>query len=192
VTPATAARLSLASYDDATVEIGNSAALVELVDGHQVIAFRGTNDGLDVLHDLIAFPWKPDALNVWVHRGFWAYTNNLIEPLTKLILRRNLPVHLTGHSLGGAAALIFAAYCQNNGIKISGIHTFGAPRAGYESLASKTYRIPGNRYVIEGDAVPSVPPSWFAFPYTHDRPATMLPGIPGIIDHPMSGYVEAL
>lgn len=192
MTPAVAARLSLESYDDATVEIGNSAALVEIVDGTQVIAFRGTNDLQDAAHNIWAVPWKPDALNAWVHRGFWLYTINLIEPLTKLILRRNLPLALTGHSLGGAAAVIFAAYCQSKGIKVSALHTFGAPRPGYESLANKTFRIPGNRYVIEGDAVPSVPPSWFAFPYTHDRPAAILPGIPGLIDHPMTGYVEAL
>jgi len=186
------AKLSHDSYSLATHIKGNAAALLTEADDSLVIAFRGTNDAIDVMADIWAIPWKPAKIGAWVHRGFWLYLEPLVDWLDIEIHRYNLPVHLTGHSLGGAAACLFAAICECRGLKVSSLTTFGAPRPGYESLARITSNIEGKRYVIDGDQVTSVPPSWFAFPYCHDREETLLDGIDGIIDHPIKGYIDRL
>ena len=186
------AQLALESYDRATHECGNSAAFVTHRPDCIVIAFRGTNDPIDILADLWAIPWKPNEVGAWVHRGFWLYLKPLVEPLMQEIRNSRLPVELVGHSLGGAAACIFAAICLRHELMVQGLTTFGAPRPGYDSLANIIHQIPGRRFVVEGDQVTDVPPSWFAFPYVHHKIESELPGKDGFIDHPMQGYVEAL
>lgn len=184
------ATLANDSYHDASIEIGNSACLVDHVGGELHIGFRGSDDKTDWLGNVWAIPWKPAELDAWVHRGFWLYTKPLIDPLLNMI--GSSPVRLTGHSLGGAAACIFAGVCVRHGIEVRSLTTFGAPRPGYQSLSDLTGWMNGRRYVIEGDSVAEVPISWFAFPYKHDRPASVLPGMPGWSDHPMSGYLKRL
>lgn len=179
------------SYDRANVWSGNSCAQITKRSDSIIIAFRGTNDPIDIMADLWAIPWKPKEVGAWVHRGFWLYLSPLVDPIFHQIDACGLPIYLTGHSLGGASACIFAAMCRRRGLEVENLTTFGSPRAGSDSLANQIWDIPGKRFVIEGDQVASVPPGWL-FPYVHDRQAAMLPGIDGPIDHPVSGYVDAL
>ncbi|CAI5722670.1 hypothetical protein KXD40_004417 [Peronospora effusa] len=102
-----------------------------------------------------------------VHRGFWiAYESirdELIE-VTRLILDENpgVSVYVTGHSMGGALAVL-AAYdlAVNFSIKVN-MYNFGGPRVGnpsfrqhYDSCVPTSYRV-----VMDGDIVPGWPKFW--------------------------------
>merc|ERR1712151_520967 len=67
---------------------------------------------------------------------------------------------LTGHSLGGALATLYAAELRLKlGIPL-GVCTFGSPRVGNQTFADlfKKARIPSIRVVCERDPVASQPP----------------------------------
>jgi triacylglycerol lipase len=85
---------------------------------------------------------------------------------------------VTGHSLGGAMAVLVAAELQPNG----GLHTFGQPRVGNSAFLKTLDGIKYYRYRNNNDAVTAVPPSFLLFrhggvlryinTYGNIRPAT--------------------
>ena len=78
------------------------------------------------------------------------------------------PLFVTGHSLGGALAIIAAERLQRElKINASGVYTFGAPRVGSAAFA-ETYNASGlgdrSFRLIHGlDIVPTLPPSALGF-----------------------------
>ncbi|MEL6623955.1 MAG: lipase family protein [Bacteroidota bacterium] len=74
-----------------------------------------------------------------VHRGFYeAYQEirqQLIYSLEQVGILHGKELYLTGHSLGGAIAIL-AAYdlTKNYGYKPDGIYTYGMPRVGFQPL----------------------------------------------------------
>jgi hypothetical protein len=84
-------------------------------------------------------------------------SNNGAE-LTSAATRK--PLFITGHSLGGALAILCAQLLERNGITAQAVYTFGQPRVGdckyaaaYNALlGAKTFRL-----VYENDLVPHVP-----------------------------------
>lgn len=193
VTDLQLAKLSHDAYNIATHVKRNRAVLIAEGESEAVVAFRGTNGPIDMIANLLAIPWKPKEIDAWGHCGFWLYACPLFDYIIKTLRQIGKPAVLTGHSLGGSSANFFGAAClKYYKYPVERLTTFGAPRSGYDSLSNITSKIPGRRYVIEGDQVTILPPSWFVFPYVHDRPETLLPGIPGPIDHRMTGYIAAL
>ena len=79
--------------------------------------------------------------------------------------RENRQVWLTGHSLGGALAVLLAATLLESGIPVMGLYTFGAPRVGDSKFASLLDDgLAGAahwRVANEGDLVPHVPAQMF-------------------------------
>ena len=77
-----------------------------------------------------------------------------------------LPLFVTGHSLGGALAVITALALVESGVAVEAVFTFGMPRPGnaafaarYETtLGARTYRL-----VYGDDLVPTVAPSALGF-----------------------------
>jgi hypothetical protein len=136
-----------------------------------VIAFRGTEKQKvsDWLTDARAVPTQVDSAKV--HSGFWkALTRDsgndqkTVHDRIAAILESDaardrdgnaLPVFITGHSLGGALALLATRNLASN---INGAcYTFGAPRvASYEFF--ETLKTPVYRVVNSSDVVPRVPP----------------------------------
>lgn len=125
-----------------------------------VIAFRGTSDLQD---------WRTDIKvrrNDWdgrkVHRGF----ATAFEAVRKTILEEVLPgydryrIWITGHSLGGALAILCASNLERHGCAVRGVYTFGQPRVGdgkfardYDDrLKRVTFRL-----VNENDFIPRSP-----------------------------------
>ncbi|KAE9136521.1 hypothetical protein PF006_g14368 [Phytophthora fragariae] len=102
-----------------------------------------------------------------VHRGFWiAYESirDQLKEVTRLILDENpgVSVYITGHSMGGALAVL-AAYdlAVNFSIKVN-MYNFGGPRVGnpsfrqhYDRCVPTSYRV-----VMDGDIVPGWPKFW--------------------------------
>ena len=135
-----------------------------------VVAFRGTENNVsDWLTDLDCKPAVDGDTKV--HRGFLrALTvnrdawNRTVKDIVESALARGeacdaegrpLPVFITGHSLGGALALLTTVMLAPD---VDGAcYTFGAPRAAnYEYF--RNLKTPVYRVVNSSDAVPRVPP----------------------------------
>ena len=135
-----------------------------------VLAFRGTEkDVADWLTDASCIPVVDGETKV--HEGFLqAFTvasdgdGNTVEGKVRDVLRMpsaqddtggSLPLFITGHSLGGALALLATKLVARD---VDGAcYTFGAPRvANYEYFAQ--VKTPVYRIVNSSDLVPRVPP----------------------------------
>lgn len=126
-----------------------------------VLAFRGTEQKIgDWLTDAQAIPTQKDGYRV--HSGFYK-AFNLVADDIKLALNdkacfdehgKKLPLYITGHSLGGALALLATKYIGHD--EGGSCYTFGAPRVGdYEFFFD--IKAPVYRVVNSSDIVPRVP-----------------------------------
>ncbi len=98
------------------------------------------------------------------HRGFldalaeiWA---TLYDCVDEAYSRQERPVWVTGHSLGGALALLCAWRMHQQFIPIHQVCSFGAPMIGNQAAADAFAREFPNqifRYVDAGDLVPKLP-----------------------------------
>ena len=144
-----------------------------------VLAFRGTEKKIsDWLTDARCIPTVDGKTRV--HTGFLdAFTKNVdaegrtVEELVREILDRPeardeqgtpLPLFITGHSLGGALALLATRLIASD---VTGAcYTFGAPRIGnYEYF--RFIKTPIYRVVNSSDVVPRVPPGAVMLALTH-------------------------
>jgi len=182
------AEYSLRSYTEETYSEDSTQVLVVEKPDVLYIAFRGTEEAEDFITDIRVVPWYSREIGVWCHAGFLKSLRPLIKTLDSRINGKQ--VVLTGHSLGGALAQIYAAYLVKKGF-LPELTTFGAPRAGMKGLCKLSSRCKGRRYVRDGDSIPHIPVHIpFLFPYTHDREETTLKGADGVFDdHNMAGYL---
>jgi len=146
-----------------------------------IVAFRGTESPttLDGLKDILL----TDALNLLVvpegrlghdlaaagvgarfHKGFVDAIAEIWDPLAAAVeaemKRRDRPVWLTGHSLGGALALHAAWLLKRQFIPVQEVCTFGAPMIGNKAACDAFNReFTGRifRYVNGRDPVPKLP-----------------------------------
>jgi len=129
-----------------------------------VIAFRGTD--FDEVSDWIANLGRSatDTPHGQIHAGFYdAYQS--MKPQVDSLLEARKPkfIWITGHSLGGALALV-CAYDLIDGeqTEINGLITFGQPMVARKSLSEYLDGLLTGRYarfVNDADIVPRVPPS---------------------------------
>jgi pimeloyl-ACP methyl ester carboxylesterase len=129
-----------------------------------VVAFRGTQDLRNWLTDLdCAFARMG---NLRVHRGFYEALESVRQDLEAGIEGlRYERLWLTGHSLGGALAMLCAHAWAG---RVEGVYTFGQPRAGdakfrdnyNERLGARTFRL-----VHSDDIVARVP--WLLGRFRH-------------------------
>lgn len=129
-----------------------------------LLAFRGTesSDMDDWLTDLkirhVAGPFGR------VHAGFQAAWQSIGSKVIETLREFSGPgqtIWITGHSLGGALAVLAAASLIKEAIPVAGLYTFGQPRVGDlafakkidESLNRKIFRFVNNQ-----DIVTRVPP----------------------------------
>jgi triacylglycerol lipase len=139
-----------------------------------VVAFRGTECGLDqgpeALSQFIAdlsvnldIRWVDAQGGGRIHRGFrdgldevWMDLRACLEKLAS----RGCTLWVTGHSLGGALALLAAARIDRFS-EVQGVYVFGAPRIGDQRFA-EGYAPRVYRFLNNNDVVPHIPP----FPYS--------------------------
>lgn len=131
-----------------------------------IIAFMGTRNWGDALDNINIKPQKwpiNSKINGKVHGGFARHTLNLLESeRLKQFTRDYDEFIISGHSLGGAIATLYASFIVSNGKSIESIHTFGAPRIASEQFLN-IYRMQNLeeitfRYVIDGDPVSQFSP----------------------------------
>jgi pimeloyl-ACP methyl ester carboxylesterase len=163
----------LAHHELTITAVSGGSTQVFVFQGAQalIVAFRGTEQlPEDWITDLDAKPklrpWDVKGESIFVHTGFADALDAVWAQLRPLLLASKHPVWFTGHSLGGALAVL-AAYrlsqCEGPVTPtVGGVYTFGQPRVGNPDLARS---IPAQlsqrifRYVNSSDIVPLVPPS---------------------------------
>ena len=163
------------------VSVDNTQAWVGENEASIVVAFRGSEgptslDGfkdwlLTNARNFLVLPegrigtdFAAAGVGARFHRGFLEALEEIWEPLFAsvegLTRQDERPVWLTGHSLGGALALLCAWRMHQHFLPIHQVYTFGAPMIGNDATA-KAYEkeFPGRifRYVDRCDLVPKLP-----------------------------------
>lgn len=118
------------------------------------------------------------------HRGFMAALAEVWEPLLQTVeaslKAKRRPLWITGHSLGGAIALLAAWRFHQKFIEVHRICTFGAPMVGNKAAADAYHREFPNkivRYVDYCDMVPKLPTiSLLSNEYDHVQREILLGG----------------
>ena len=146
------------------VVVDSMAVFVVSSEDVTVIAFRGTDDPADWLANLnvlsVATPHGE------MHKGFADAYRTLKAPILDS-LRENPPKRLwvTGHSLGGALAVVCAYdLIDNEKMSLDGVITFGQPMIARKELADYLDTLLLGRFahvVNDADIVPRIPPTYF-------------------------------
>lgn len=150
-----------------------------------VVAFRGTEpvNAVDWLSDVNyhhrwLVPKNPPRLGLapgvaparvqgGVHGGIGYALDEVLDPMVKAVqtFRKNGAdrIFCTGHSLGGALAVLGAAVLRLGlDLPVAGVYTYGQPRVGDPDFCGAFDEALGNvtfRYVNGSDIVPHVPPA---------------------------------
>ena len=107
-------------------------AVVYHDDEDLVVAFRGTMDLRNWMTDLDIATVSEDGCKI--HLGFWRALESVFDALQEAVRHEcaGRRVWLTGHSLGGALAVLYAwrSMTLSRSNSFSGIYTFGQPRVG--------------------------------------------------------------
>ncbi len=139
-------------------------ALVIRSEAHSFLAFRGTEPGVleDILTDArIATRRTEDGRRI--HVGFLGALEPLVEDIETALGDRDTPVYATGHSLGGALAVLWAS--MQPASRIASVCTFGAPAVGNGKFSAAYNEIHGNRTLLfqnKADFIPRLlkAPMW--------------------------------
>ncbi len=159
---------------------------IEVIVRGSVFAFRGTDEAKDAIRDIRILPFWAKELG-WCPVGFLKASKRLVSKVTSMCLEKDIDhksIELTGHSLGGAVALIVGALLMRDEIKPAQIVTFGAPRCGRLKILDGVLV---TQYRHGKDIVPLVPPLM----RRHNK--LLEHGKPGgsyIRDHYMINYVK--
>jgi triacylglycerol lipase len=122
----------------------------------QWIAFRGTKTFSDVKLDADYTQTEDSILGIRLHRGFATAARDLY-PLMRPHLSSIHRTRLTGHSLGGAIAVITGLYLRAEGFKVD-VETFGQPKVTNAAGARKADSLNLVRFLNGRDLVTQVPP----------------------------------
>lgn len=145
--------------------------------GLAILAFSGT-DPMMIDDWIIDFTVHRNADGV--HEGFHDAVQSIWKPISKILARNGAAgtrrILVTGHSLGGALAVLAAHRLIKDGVvepeRLLGVYTYGMPRVGdaefaadyaaTDDLERRTYR-----FIHGEDIVPQVPPREAPFNFHH-------------------------
>ncbi len=166
--------VKLVSVDNTQCYVGSSPTAI-------VCAFRGsecpnTLDGfkdwlLTNARNFLVLPegragtdFAAAGVGARFHRGFIEALGEIWDPLFQAVeaefIRKERPVYLTGHSLGGGLAVLAAWRLQRQMIPVRQVYTFGAPMTGNAAAAEALAKELPNRifrFVDYRDMVPKLP-----------------------------------
>lgn len=123
----------------------------------QLIVARGTTNVNNLLVNMKFMLRRDEDIQIKLHSGFAAAARYVFDDI-KPRLKKDYTVYTTGHSLGGAVALILAMHLERHGFKIGNIVTFGQPKVTNPSGAKSFQHLDVTRIATELDVVPIVPP----------------------------------
>ena len=123
----------------------------------QSLAIRGTANLNNVIVDL-SVSLQPDSqLGILLHSGFGQAARQVLQDV-RPYLDPHKPLDITGHSLGGAIAVVLAMYLKTEDYPVNTVVTFGQPKVTNVTGAEKFDDLPLYRIVTQQDIVPLVPP----------------------------------
>lgn len=123
----------------------------------QVIAVRGTANVENVMVDSDFKLIADEHTGNMLHSGF-AASGAAIYKTIRPLLKRDYTIDTTGHSLGGAVAMVLAMYLDQDEYKVGRVITFGQPKVTNITGARRYDFMNITRVVTEKDVVPLVPP----------------------------------
>ncbi|CAK69575.1 unnamed protein product (macronuclear) [Paramecium tetraurelia] len=140
------------------------------------VVFRGSDNIKNFIADIDT---KKTSFNTacrcQVHEGFLAAYSSLKIHLDGLLgeYRVKYPYakfHVTGHSLGGAMATLFASELSLTGVKVT-LVTVGAPRVGDSDFYDWFSKLPvtHTRLTNKKDIAPHLPPFRFGFEHVNNE-----------------------
>jgi V8-like Glu-specific endopeptidase len=146
------------AFVEARAAQGFVASSAEVV----LVSFRGTESTSDWLSNLQVRPQTVAGLGR-VHAGFWGQFTALQAQLeSRLAMRQGVPLVVTGHSLGGAIAVL-AAITWAASHSLRALYTYGQPAVAQgEAVTAISTALAGryHRLVNDADIVPRVPPGY--------------------------------
>lgn len=124
----------------------------------QYIAIRGTANKKNLIEDVEMKVREDLSLAIPVHAGFDATTRVLYADM-KPYLKKDYTTYITGHSLGGAIAVLLAIHMTEDGYKVDKVITFGQPKFTTTDGVQKLGFLNLTRVVDENDIIPMLPPT---------------------------------
>lgn len=135
-----------------------------------IVAFRGTElraGWAKIIKDFIETNLNRAQTHVpqfgndaKVHTGFWLAFHEVRDKVLDAVRVQRTArqkVWVTGHSLGGAQAILAARTFKEEKIPVQGLYTFGCPRVGNEAFKANFGISNTRRYVYALDIVPMLP-----------------------------------
>jgi hypothetical protein len=155
-------------------------AYVEVNDTARVqwIVVRGTSSLINIRSDVDYNKVAESRLQIPLHKGF-ADAAVQVYQFAKPILKTDYETRVTGHSYGGAVAVIVLMMLKEDGYKLGQAMTFGQPKVTNRDGVSKYRTLPLLRFINDKDPVPLLPPfEVFAVldegPFQHIGPEVVL------------------
>ncbi len=150
--------LLLMRHPDVTViKRKNARAMVIETDECVTLVMAGSNDFADWLGNVMRGKVARGGIGK-VYDGVADYYGLLRDHIHAAVKDDNKPFRCFGHSLGGAAAEMFAARRVAHGKPVECLHTYGSPMVGDKEFAAVSAKIPNAyNWWIPGDAVPYQP-----------------------------------
>ncbi len=122
------------------------------------VTIRGTENVENVAADVDYTKTDDRISGIEMHKGFRESTKE-IYPELKMALSRDREILISGHSLGGAAALITLIWLHEEGYKVKSCYTFGQPKVMTIEGRKKYKMLPLVRVINKDDPVAVVPPT---------------------------------
>ncbi|AMV37905.1 lipase family protein [Planctomyces sp. SH-PL62] len=134
------------------------------LDGFKDWLLTNANNYLILPEGRIGTDFVAAGVGARFHRGFMAALDAIWSPLfaavDEALRQAERPLWVTGHSLGGALALLAAWRFERNFLAVDEVVTFGAPMIGNDAAASafeERFAKKISRYVNLEDPVPLLP-----------------------------------
>jgi hypothetical protein len=158
---------------------GQVLFLKDTLAGRQVVSIRGTETKYvkSVLTDAQYTKQFDPKLGIFVHTGFHKAVRELYDSLSSR-LDTAYSTRITGHSLGGALAVLLSYYLTVDGYELERTVTFGQPKVTNREGVEKFKGVNLLRVINAQDPVAYVPPLSFVTalnsPYQHAGGALVL------------------
>jgi len=122
----------------------------------QIVSVRGTSNIENAMVDVSIKLITDETTNLSLHNGF-AYAAREVYNAVKPSLENDYLISTTGHSLGGAVAVILAMYLDADRYRVGQVTTFGQPKVTNLGGANTIAHLDITRVVTPRDLVPLIP-----------------------------------
>ena len=141
-----------------TFEVGAHWGMVLSNSDVAVLSFRGTDSNLEWAQSFTykQIPWREGK----AHAGFVRALEQLWEHVLASLfdagaIEGEKTLWVTGHSLGGALALLAADRLVDMGVDVHEVQTYGTPQV-FDPVAAQSYGVPTLRFINNEDPIPQL------------------------------------